>query len=252
MALLQIEQLSFRVPARTVLDGLDLSVDSGEIHALVGANGAGKSTLAYLLMGCEGYRPDRGEIRFAGRRIDALPLYERARLGITLAWHEPARFEGLSVGDYLSLGTRKSALDSADCLRRVGLSPADYLGRMVDKTLSGGERKRIELASVLALNSRLVILDEPTAGIDLLSIQEIIDVIRRFKARGAAVLLITHHEAVTRIADRASLLDAGRIASSGDPEAVAARYRQQRPAYRNSKGSADLIENCHSGESRNP
>jgi Fe-S cluster assembly ATP-binding protein len=108
--------------------------------------------------------------------------------------------------------------------------------RMVDKTLSGGERKRIELASVLALNSRLVILDEPTAGIDLLSIQEIISVIRSFKERGAAVLLITHHEAVTRIADRASLLGGGRIVSSGDPEVVAASYQNKRPAYQNSKG----------------
>jgi Fe-S cluster assembly ATP-binding protein len=223
MALLEIDHLSFRVPARAVLDGLGISVAAGEIHALVGTNGTGKSTLAYLIMGCEGYRAESGEIRFDGRRIDALPLHERARLGITLAWQEPARFEGLSVRDYLCLG--KGQVDAQDCLHRVGLSPADYLDRMVDKTLSGGERKRIELASVLALAPRLVILDEPTAGIDLLSIGEIIGVISTFKEHGAAVLLITHREEVTCMADRASQLCGGRIVCTGNPDMVAANYR---------------------------
>jgi Fe-S cluster assembly ATP-binding protein len=223
MPLLEIDHLSFRVPARSLLEGLSLSVDAGEIHALVGTNGTGKSTLAYLIMGCEGYRADAGEIRFDGQRIDALPLHERARLGITLAWQEPARFEGLSVRDYLSLGN--GIANAEDCLRRVGLAPVDYLNRMVDKTLSGGERKRIELASVLALSPRLVILDEPTAGIDLLSIREIIGVISTFKVHGAAVLLITHREEVTRIADRASQLCGGRIVCSGDPVEVAANYQ---------------------------
>ena len=238
MALLEIDHLSFRVPDRALLNGLELSVAAGEIHALVGTNGTGKSTLAYLIMGCEGYRPEAGAIRFDGRRIDGLALDERARLGISLAWQEPARFEGLSVRDYLSLGRGK--LDASDCLQRVGLSPADYLNRMVDKTLSGGERKRIELASVLALAPRLAILDEPTAGIDLLSIGEIINVIATFKARGGSVLLITHREEVTRIADRASQLCGGRIVCSGDPEVVAARYQGR--ACRRCNG-----EDCENG-----
>jgi Fe-S cluster assembly ATP-binding protein len=208
---------------KPILDGLDLALASGEIHGLLGANGSGKSSLAYAVMGCEGYRCSAGEIVFDGQRIDDLPIHERARLGITLAWQEPARFEGLSVRDYLRLGG--DAVDGEDCLRRVGMAPADYLPRMVDKTLSGGERKRIELASVLALNPRLVILDEPTSGIDLLSIGEIMDVIRTFKARGAAVLLITHREEITRMADRASQLCGGRIVCSGDPATVAANYR---------------------------
>ena len=110
MALLEIMRLSFRVPALAVLGGLDLAVAAGEIHVLVGTNGTGKSTLAYLIMGCEGYRANAGEIRFDGQRIDALPLYERARRGITLAWQEPARFEGLSVGNYLRLGKGKVCL----------------------------------------------------------------------------------------------------------------------------------------------
>lgn len=223
MALLDIAGLSFRVPRRTVLEGLDLSVEAGEIHALIGTNGTGKSSLAYLVMGCEGYRAASGEIRFDGRPIDDLPLYQRARLGITLAWQEPARFEGLSVRSYLSLGG--PATDAGDCLQRVGLSATDYLDRMVDKTLSGGERKRIELAAVMALQPRLVMLDEPTAGIDLPSIREIMNLVGSFKARGCGVLLITHREELTRMADRASQLCGGRIVCSGDPATVAANYR---------------------------
>jgi len=223
MALLEIDHLSFHVPARSVLDGLDLDVAAGEIHALVGANGAGKSTLAYLVMGCEGYRPATGEIRFDHHRIDDLPLHERARLGISLAWQEPARYEGLSVREYLALG--HVVVDAQDCLHHVGLPPNDYLNRMVDKTLSDDERKRVELASVLALAPRLVILDEPTSGIDLLSIRELIGVIGTFKARGSAVLLITHREEITRIADRASQLCGGHIVGTGDPESVAAGYQ---------------------------
>jgi Fe-S cluster assembly ATP-binding protein len=223
MSLLEVRGLYFSVPARPILAGVDIAIEQGEIHALVGANGSGKSTLAYLVMGCEGYRPGAGNIDFDGQRIEALPIYQRARLGITLAWQEPARFEGLSVQHYLAVGPRKR-VDGAGCLRAVGLSPADYVGRMVDKTLSGGERKRIEIASVLALSPRLVILDEPTAGIDILSIREIIDVINRFKHRGAAVLLITHRDEVVRIADRASLLNEGRIACTGSPGMVAGHY----------------------------
>lgn len=227
MALLTIANLAYCVPGRALLRGLDLSLEAGEIHALVGTNGAGKSTLAYLIMGCEGYRPEQGEIHFADQRIDQLPLFERARLGITLAWQEPARFEGLSVENYLTLG--KHEVDVIDCLRKVGLSPLIYRHRMVDKNLSGGERKRIELAAVLALNPRLVILDEPTAGIDLLSIHEIMHLILTFKQRGSAVLLITHREELTRMGDRASQLAEGRIVFSGSATEVAAHYRQPPP-----------------------
>jgi Fe-S cluster assembly ATP-binding protein len=227
MALLEIVNLAYRVPGRVLLSSLDLSLEAGEVHALVGINGAGKSTLAYLIMGCEGYCPEQGEIRFAGQRIDSLPLFERARLGITLAWQEPARFEGLTVENYLTLGRQE--VDVIDCLRQVGLSPLMYRHRMVDKQLSGGERKRIELAAVLALNPRLVILDEPTAGIDLLSIHEIMDLILTFKQRGTTVLLISHREELVRMGDRASQLAEGRIVFSGDAAEVATHYRHQPP-----------------------
>lgn len=226
MALLSVTGLSFRVAGRTILEGLDIAVAEREIHALLGANGTGKTTLAYLIMGCAEYAPTAGEIRFRGRDITSLPMHERARLGITMAWQEPARFEGLCVRDYLSLG--RDAGDPAECLRRVGLDPEAYLDRALDRTLSGGQRKRIELASVIALKPALAILDEPASGIDLLSIGEIADVIKGFQREGGAVLVITHTEEIARIADRASCLCGGRIVRSGDPDTVAGWYRSRR------------------------
>jgi Fe-S cluster assembly ATP-binding protein len=150
-------------------------------------------------------------------------MHERARLGVTLAWQEPARFEGITVREYLTLG--RPDRDPGPALRHVGLAPDRYLERRVDKTLSGGERHRIELASVLSIKPRLAILDEPAAGIDMLSIDHIVGVIRALKADGGSVLLITHQEDVALIADRASQLCAGRIVFSGGPREAVDRFR---------------------------
>jgi Fe-S cluster assembly ATP-binding protein len=177
-------------------------------------------------MGCEGYHPLSGEILFDGADISDLPLYKRARLGITMAWQEPVRFEGIAVRDYLALKNKDA--DAAAYLELVGLSPEIYLPRMVDKCLSGGERKRIELASVLALKPRLAMLDEPDSGIDMLSIQDVINVINAFRENGAAVLLITHREEIAGIADRASQLCYGKIICTGTPDRVAEHYKLQR------------------------
>ncbi len=226
MALLEIRQLVFRVDGRTILDGVDLDVGNGEIHVLLGANGAGKSTLARIVMGCTGYAPTSGAVRFLDREISLLAMHERARLGVTMAWQEPARIEGLPVRDYLAL--RPAGIDAADCLRAVGLDPAVYLGRALDRTLSGGERKRIELASILAMKPRLAILDEPAAGIDLPSIEEIEEVILGFRRAGGSVLLISHVEPVARMADRGSYLCGGRIAFTGGPAEAAERYKSRR------------------------
>jgi Fe-S cluster assembly ATP-binding protein len=223
---LEIEQLRYRADGKTILDGVDLDVGENEIHALLGANGAGKTTLARVVMGCAGYTAAAGRVRFGGRDLAGMPMHERARLGITMAWQEPARFEGLTVARFLSLGRAGAA--PGECLGRVGLDPDAFLGRAIDKTLSGGERKRIELAAVLALQPRLALLDEPAAGIDMPSMEEIENVILELKRSGGSVLLITHVEPVARIASRASCLCGGRIVFSGDPAAAAERYRRRR------------------------
>lgn len=159
MSLLELTDLTYQVDHKQILTGLSLQIEAAEVHALLGTNGTGKSTLAYLIIGCEGYRPTSGNMVFAGREIMADKIFDRARLGITMAWQEPVRFEGISVAQYLRLGNQE--LDPAPYLAMVGLQPERYLTRMVDRSLSGGERKRIELASILALHPKLAILDEP-------------------------------------------------------------------------------------------
>lgn len=225
LPLLDIRDLTFRVGDQKILDRLDLTIQPREIHALLGANGSGKTTLAYVLMGCESYVQSGGLVVFNGTDLLPLKMYERARLGLTLAWQEPARFEGVTVREYLSLG--KPDYDPEPALRQVGLDPERYLNRRVDKTLSGGERHRVELASILSMKPKLAILDEPAAGIDMLSITHIIDIIRALKTAGGSVLLITHQEEVALIADRASQLCAGRIIFSGSPREAVDHFRER-------------------------
>ncbi|MCS7217326.1 MAG: ABC transporter ATP-binding protein [Candidatus Bipolaricaulota bacterium] len=225
--LLRIEDLVVEREGRAILRGVDLAVAEGEIHAILGANGTGKSTLAYAIMGLSGYKPTRGRIFFAGEDITEKSVTERARLGITLAWQQPASFEGLTVREYLEIA-RRSGRDCPaveECLALVGLPPTSYLGRTLNDRLSGGERKRVELAAVLAMSPRLAILDEPDSGIDVLSLEDIMDVIRRMNRRGTTVLLITHRDEFARAAHRASHLCGGRILKTGECEEVVRFYK---------------------------
>lgn len=225
MPLLVIDHLSYRVEDREVLSDCSLTVLPGEIHSLIGPNGTGKSTLAYLVMGCSGYRPSGGRILFGGKPIDGLSLPERAALGICMAWQEPARIEGLGVREYLVLNEKNR--DPSSFLRMVGLPPERFLTRTIDRTLSGGERKRIELASVLAVRPKLAILDEPDSGIDMLSMGDIEEVIGAFRREGASVLLITHREEMAQMADRASQICGGRIVRTGPPGEVVRLYKEE-------------------------
>ncbi|MDZ7822533.1 MAG: ATP-binding cassette domain-containing protein [Candidatus Marinimicrobia bacterium] len=140
---------------------------------------------------------------------------------------EPARFEGLEVGEYLELSRNKEGKGPSvtECLREVGLEPEAYLKRQLDETLSGGERKRIELAAVLAMQPVLAILDEPDSGIDALSIDFIKNVIRSLVKKGSTILLITHHEAVAEMADRTSVLCSGKLLKTGRPEEISRFFR---------------------------
>lgn len=225
MALLEIHHARFEAGDRSILNDLSLSIDAGEIHALIGTNGTGKSTLARLIMGCDGYRLSAGKILFAGEDIGDWRMQDRARLGLSMVWQEPALFEGITVRDYLSLGGKQ--IDPSSCLNQVGLNPNQYLSRPLDQTMSGGERKRIELASMLALSPKLCILDEPVSGIDLLSIRNILAVIGRIKQNGSAILLISHREEAAGIADQASLLCGGHIIASGAPRQIVEQYKSR-------------------------
>lgn len=215
--MLKIENLSLRKDEREILKNINLTINKGEIHALLGRNGTGKTSLAYTIMGCGGYKPYKGKIIFEGVEITNLSIFRRAKLGITLAWQKPASFEGLTVREYLECGKKNS--DVYRLLSMVGLS-SDYLNRRVNEDLSGGERKRIELASVMATDPKFAILDEIDSGIDTPSLPFIRKTIQKMRESGVTVLLITHSEDTLDIADKASLMGAGEVLKTSSPKKV--------------------------------
>ena len=214
--MLKIENLQLRTNGNTIINDLNLHVTPGEIHGLLGENGTGKTSVAYLIMGVNNYRPTAGRITFEEQDIVSLSISQRAQRGISLAWQEPARIEGLTVRDYLKLSGKKADVTSVNkFLSMVGLEPAQYLDRDIDATLSGGERKRIEMASLLAMHPKLAIMDEPDSGIDIISLPLVLDGIVKMSKQGSSVLLITHNEKVVEIAHRVSVLCAGKIIRTG-------------------------------------
>jgi Fe-S cluster assembly ATP-binding protein len=236
--LLQVNDVWVERPGAEVLRGVNLTVGRGEVHALLGLNGSGKTSLALTLMGAGGYRPNRGRIFFDGQDITGLSVTERAQLGLTLAWQEPARFEGLPVADYLALGMKepdRAQIEAA--LEAVALAPMAYMGRAVDATLSGGERKRIELAAVYAMQPKLVVLDEPDSGIDVVSIEDVMTLVRHMADGGMSVLMITHRDEMAEAADAASLMCAGAIINTGTPAEVREYFAQRCRPHEDQLGS---------------
>ena len=226
--MLHVNHVSFSIDNKEILKDIELKFEKSVIHSILGRNGTGKSTLASLIMGIRGYRPTTGKIFLNNEDISELSVYERAKKGITLAWQSPARIEGITVGEYLQLSYKdKSRYHPAECLSMVGLSPSLYFGRMLDSTLSGGERKRIELASVLAMSPDFIILDEPDSGIDHLSLNDIANVIRTIKENGSGVILITHRDKISAIAEKASIICNGTILQTGTPEKISRYFREK-------------------------
>jgi len=216
--MLVVENLQLMLNGNSIINDLNLHVGKGEIHGILGENGTGKTTVANLIMGTNNYQPTGGRIIFDGEDIAELSVSQRAKKGITLAWQEPARVEGLTVRDYLRLSSNNGKTDQIErYLLMVGMAPGQYLDRDIDATLSGGERKRIELASVLAMRPKLAILDEPDSGIDIVALPLILNGIVEMNKQGSSVLLITHSEKVTEIAHRVSILCAGKIIRTGTP-----------------------------------
>jgi Fe-S cluster assembly ATP-binding protein len=219
--ILSTRELSVSLGGSKILDSFTVDFWAGHVHAVVGPNGAGKSTLASTLMGLSGYAHATGEIVYRGEPLIGKRVDERARAGITLGWQEPARFEGLPVSRFIAAGARDSSeKNPRRVLDQVGLDPRRYLDRAVDRTLSGGERKRIELASILAMEPKLVMMDEPDSGIDVDALNRIFDAIRHLRRSGATVLLITHSQAVLEQAEHAFLICCGRLIEKGSIEKI--------------------------------
>ena len=244
-----------------ILNNTSFGVKEGSIHAIIGPNGSGKSSLAYCLMGLDNYRPSSGKIYFDGIDVTEMSITERAKLGITLAWQEPARIEGLSVKKYISLGIKdKTDLKQkvTDALKIVNLPPEKYINRYVDETLSGGERKRIELAAVVAMKPRMIILDEPDSGLDVIITEDFLNIFNEIKKLDMTILLITHREEIGMVADYGTLIWYGDVLITDDFPHVMLQYCKKaglkefckRTLYKNGKGCfpEDYIDKIFSGE----
>ena len=224
--MLELQHISFEVPENDerheILRDVSLTVPDGRLVVITGPNGGGKSTLARLIMGIE--KPTGGTIRFNGEDITGLSITERARLGIAFAFQQPVRFKGLQVLDLLRLASGKDITPSDACeyLSAVGLCARDYINREVNASLSGGELKRIEIATVLARGKSLSIFDEPEAGIDLWSFQNLIEVFQGMRAhiQDSSIIIISHQERILDIADEIVVLRGGALAMQGPREEI--------------------------------
>ena len=203
------------------LDGVSVSVEKGEFVAIVGTSGSGKSTLAKIIAGI--LRPTQGKIMLDGVDITDLSITERANMGISFAFQQPVRFKGITVKELLSIAAGKDATITEICeiLSEVGLCARDYVGREVNASLSGGELKRIEIAMIMARKTKVSIFDEPEAGIDLWSFQNLIRVFEKMhEETKGSILIISHQERILNIADQIILLSDGEIKKVGTRDEV--------------------------------
>ena len=203
------------------VDEVDLDVQRGDFVAILGHNGSGKSTLAKIIAGIE--KPDSGQILLDGEDITNRGITERARAGISFAFQQPVRFKGVTVKDLITLASGKDLSTAAACdyLSEVGLCAKDYIDREVNASLSGGELKRIEIASVMARKTKLTLFDEPEAGIDLWSFQNLINVFEKMHDEiQASILIISHQERILNIADQVVVISGGQISQTGTKEEV--------------------------------
>ena len=219
--MLELKDICFERQGKKILDHINLVLEESKFYVITGPNGSGKSTLAKIIMGIE--KPDAGKIIFNGEDITKKTIDERAKLGIGFAFQQPVQFKGITVYDLLKLATKKeiSKHEACDILSKVGLCALEYVDREVNKSLSGGELKRIEIASVMARKPYLAIFDEPEAGIDLWSFQNLTEVFKEIQATSSkTTLVISHQERILNIADEIILMNSGTIQKIGQKEEV--------------------------------
>ena len=233
--MLKVENLSFSVNEkgmeRNILSDVSFDVKSGEMLVITGPNGGGKSTLAKVIMGIE--KATAGKITMDGTDITGYDIDERAKAGIGFAFQQPPRFKGMTVDRLISLaaGEEKSESECCSLLSKVGLCAQEYVKREVDNTLSGGEMKRLEIATVLAKPHKLCIFDEPEAGIDLWSFSMLIQQFEEIKKdKNQSLILISHQERIMQMADRVMVIEDGRVAGIGKREDILPQLMQEGPS----------------------
>ena len=221
--MLKLENICFYKDNKDILKNINYEINNSKLIVITGPNGSGKSTLTKIIMGIE--KPTSGKIIFNGEDITDLSIDERAKLGISFAFQQPVRFKGITVLDLIKLSADKDRKinfgEACEILSSVGLCAKDYISREINSSLSGGELKRIEIASVIARNSKLTIFDEPEAGIDLWSFNNLINIFEKLneKTNGTSII-ISHQERILKIADSIILLENGSIKDEGTADKI--------------------------------
>lgn len=217
--MLELKNICFTRDNKKILEDINLKIDTDKFIAITGPNGSGKSTLAKIIMGIE--KQDKGKIILNGKDISNLSINERANLGVGFAFQAPVKFKGITVYDLirLSVGKEIKKAEACEILSKVGLCAKEYIDREVNGLLSGGELKRIEIATVSVRKSQLTIFDEPEAGIDLWSFTSLIDVFEEMRKHiKGTTLIISHQEKILEIADEIILINNGKVQKHGNKE----------------------------------
>ncbi len=215
--MLELKNICFERDNKRILNNINLKLENDKFYVITGPNGSGKSTLAKIIMGIN--KPDSGQVILDGKDISNLPINERAKLGIGFAFQQPVKFKGITVYDLIKLSAGKTITkkEACDILSRVGLCAKEYVDREVNASLSGGELKRIEIATVAVKNSKLTIFDEPEAGIDLWSFNNLIKIFENMReTTKATTIIISHQERILNIADKIILLNNGEVEKIGE------------------------------------
>ena len=242
--MLELKDICFSRDSKNILKDVNLKIDNNKMVVITGPNGSGKSTLAKIIMGIE--KPDSGTIIFDGKDITNLSITERAKMGIGFAFQQPVRFKGLTVKDLIeiSAGDSIKVCDACDVLADVGLCAQEYLNREVNSELSGGELKRIEIAMLAAKKSKLTRFDEPEAGIDLWSFNNLISIFEKMHddIKGS-IIIISHQERILNVADEIVLVKNGKVEKHGPREEILPQiFNKVKPCHKLEKS-----EKCSEG-----
>lgn len=224
--MLELKNLSLEVENNNkkieILKNINLTFEKNKVYAITGPNGGGKSSLAKTIMGI--YKTASGNILLNGEDITELDITRRARQGIGFAFQQPARFKGIKVNELLKLAAGENEVSVCDLLLDVGLCAQDYINRDVDSSLSGGELKRIEIATILARNLKVALFDEPEAGIDLWSFKKLVETFENMnKNKETTIIIISHQERILNLADEVIVLADGQIKEITSKENILAQ-----------------------------
>lgn len=231
--ILELKNIYFERENKKILDNINLKLDIGKFIAITGPNGSGKSTLVKIIMGIE--KPNAGKVFLEGKDITELNINERANLGISFAFQQPVKFKGITVYDLLKIAGKKEMTKKEACevLSKVGLCAKEYVDREINDSLSGGELKRIEIATVALRGAKLTIFDEPEAGIDLWSFSNLIDVFERMREMiKGTTLIISHQERILNIADEVILMKSGKIEEIGESKKILSKTFAKSECYK--------------------